>query len=123
MNGAYFVIRINDHIRYLRMVEKALDGSAEFEPAAFDGCKLGQWLLGEGWLETHALGPEAVDLFKQLVEPHNAFHDAGHRALDLHAEGNISGTREAVTQMMKSSVHLINLLGRLDEIARKSAQA
>lgn len=116
MSGAFFFLRINDHIQYLRRIEKTLAGEGDFQGTAFDTCKLGHWLYGEGRAQAEEVGPKAVELFDALLQPHKEFHEASARALERRAAGDETGSRQAITDMMKLSVVLINKLSALDEL-------
>lgn len=114
--SAFFFLRINDHLQYLRRIEKTLEGEGDFRGTSKESCKLGLWLYGEGRGQAEAIGPEAVKLLDDLVEPHKLFHEASARAIILKESGDEAGSRQAITEMMKLSVTLINILSALDAL-------
>lgn len=114
-NKAFFLLRLNDHIRYLNNMDGALAGRSDFKGCLHTECKLGVWLHGEGRSEAEACGPEAVGLFESLFEPHEAFHQAGAQALQFKAEGKNESAEQAVTEMHLLSVKLVNALVALDK--------
>ncbi len=114
--SAFFFMRINDHLTYLRRIEKTLAGEGDFRGTGPEACKLGLWLYGEGRGQAEAIGPEAVKLLDELLEPHKAFHEASARALGMKDGGDAAGSQQAITEMMKLSVALIKILSALDSL-------
>jgi len=45
---AFFLQRLNDHVVYLKKVQRTLDGTEDFQVTDCHDCKLGKWLYGEG---------------------------------------------------------------------------
>jgi hypothetical protein len=119
MSSAFFFLRVNDHVNYLKRIEKTLEGSGDFRGTEHADCKLGVWMQGEGRGEAEALGPEGVRVFDELVAPHQAFHEASSRAIALKESGDAVGSQAAITEMMKLSVSLINRLMDLDKLSAK----
>jgi hypothetical protein len=119
MSSAFFFLRINDHVQYLRRLEKTLAGTGDFRGAPADACKLGLWLQGEGRGQAEEIGSEAVALFNELIEPHKGFHESSFRALEMKERGDEAGSRDAITEMMKLSLVLINKLTELDKLSTK----
>jgi hypothetical protein len=120
MSSAFFFLRINDHIQYLRRLEKTLRNEGDFRGSSHEACKLGVWLYGPGRGEVEGVGPEAVKLFDALFEPHKAFHDASARALALKESGDEQGCQAAITEMIRLSTTLINELTALDKLEQPS---
>ena len=119
MASAFFFLRINNHINYLRRIEKTLVGTGDFQGTVHTACKLGVWMHGEGRAEAETLGPEAVALFDELFKPHELFHEASARALALKEQGDEAGSKGAITEMFKLSVTLVNKLTELDKLSTK----
>ena len=67
---AFFILRLNDHIQYLRKIQATLEGTGDFHGTDYHDCKLGKWLYSTGPAEAEAAGPEAKALFDSLFEPH-----------------------------------------------------
>ncbi len=120
--SAFFFQRINDHIQYLRKLEKTLRDEGDFQGTAHTDCKLGKWMYGDGRAEAEAEGAEALQLFEGMFSHHQAFHDAGHRALDAKAAGDADGVKAAVTEMIKLSNTLIDILTTLDKISTSNSR-
>ncbi len=114
--SAFFFQRINDHIQYLRKLEKTLKGEGDFKGVPHVDCKLGQWMYGDGRQEVAGMGSEAEAIFESLLPKHEAFHNAGHRALEAQEAGDQDSVRSAVTEMIKLSNTLVDELGKLDRI-------
>lgn len=115
MSTAFFFQRINDHIQYLRRIEKTLEGKGDFRGTPHTDCKLGLWLYGEGHAQVTALGSRAVEIFESVLEPHQRFHEASARALARQGAGDRAGSERAISEMLRLSVALINKLGSLDD--------
>ncbi len=119
MSSAFFFLRINDHLQYLRRIEKTLNGTGDFRGTAHDACKLGLWMQGEGRSQAEEISPEAVKLFDDLFEPHKAFHEASARAIETKERGDETASYNAITEMMSLSVILINKLSEIDKLSMK----
>ncbi len=123
MSGsAFFFLRLNDHIQYLRRVQATLDGKDDFTGTCHTACKLGRWLYGPGPEQAAACGPEAVRVFDELFEPHEEFHRVSHEALTLKQAGDEERAAQAVTRMHQLSTLLVNRLIELDGLASRCEQ-
>ena len=109
---AFFLQRLNDHALYLKKIQATLDGKGDFQGTDYHDCKLGKWIYGEGPEEAAAAGVK--QLFDKLLEPHQQFHDQSHDALEKQSAGDETGSRAAVTEMMKLSTTLVNTLLDMD---------
>ncbi|OUD13983.1 CZB domain-containing protein [Thioflexithrix psekupsensis] len=113
---AFFVLRLNDHILYLKKIEKTLAGTGDFQGTDCQNCKLGQWLYGEGPAEVASMNhPEAQALFDSLFEPHKQFHQVSHEAIAKAKAGDTDGARAAATQMYVLSNTISQKLLALDK--------
>jgi hypothetical protein len=113
---AFFVLRLNDHIQYLKKIEKTLAGTGDFQGTDCHSCKLGQWLYDDGPTEVAALNkPEAQTLFDSLFEPHQQFHQMSHEAVAKAKAGDSEGARAAATQMYVLSNIISQKLLALDK--------
>lgn len=117
VSGAFFLQRLNDHVRYLNNIDATLSGRGDFQGCDHTACKLGTWMYSTGRDEVAACGDEAKQLFEQIFEPHEAFHKASHTALELKAGGKDAEAKKAVTEMHQLSVKLVNILIALDKKA------
>ncbi|MEY3219089.1 MAG: hypothetical protein RIT27_446 [Pseudomonadota bacterium] len=115
---AFFLIRINDHVQYLKKINRTLDGQDTFQGCSHSECKLGKWIYGEGESEVAALNnPRAIELFEALKEPHLQFHNMSQLALEKNLAGDKIGAQQAITEMHKLSTIVYNRLLDLDKIA------
>ncbi len=113
---AFFMLRLNDHIQYLKKIEKTLDGKGDFQGTDCHECKLGQWLYHEGRTEVAALQDgTAQALFDSLFEPHEQFHRVSQEAIAKAKAGDISGARLDATEMYKLSNVISQKLLALDK--------
>ncbi len=117
--NAFFFQRINDHIQYLRKLEKTLKDEGDFQGSTHTDCKLGKWMYGEGRQEVTEAGDQAVAVFESLFDKHQAFHDASARALVAKNGGQADAMNKEVTEMIKLSNTLIASLTELDRLGRK----
>ena len=115
---AFFLLRLNDHVQYLRRVQATLDGKDDFQGSDFHDCKLGKWLYGEGAAEAQATGAQAKEIFDGLLEPHQRFHEASQQALLSRQQGDAAASHGAVTQMHKLSNTLVDMLLSLDKLSK-----
>jgi hypothetical protein len=114
---AFFLLRINDHMQYLKKIKATLDGTGDFRGSDHHSCKLGRWIDGPGPGEVAAYGPEAVATFDSLLAPHERFHSASGRALTFQGEDRHADTEREVTEMHRLSGALVEKLLALDVIA------
>jgi hypothetical protein len=112
---AFFFQRLNDHVQYLKKIQQTLDGKADFQGSHYQECKLGKWLYNEGPEEASAISEETRQLFDNLLEPHQQFHDVSQEAVKKHQLGDTDGAKTAVTEMHKLSNVLISILLELDK--------
>jgi hypothetical protein len=115
---AFYLLRLNDHVQYLRKIQATLEGKGDFQGSDHRACKLGTWLYGQGEQEASAVGPEAKSLFDSLFEPHQRFHEASALALEKQRAGDTAGAGSAVTQMHRLSAVLVDKLLALDKLDR-----
>lgn len=115
---AFFLLRMNDHVQYLKKIQATLDNKGDFQGSDCHSCKLGVWLYGEGRSEVESLGAEAVAVFESLLEPHQQFHESGRIAVEKHVAADAAGREAAVTDMMRLSNTLVGKLLTLDRMAK-----
>lgn len=113
--GAFFLLRLNDHVQYMNKIKATLAGTGTFRGCDHHSCKLGRWIDGDGRKQAEALGPEILALFDSLHAPHVAYHAASKAALDLLAEGDTEGSARASGQMVQLSVQIIARLLEMDK--------
>lgn len=116
--GAFFLLRINDHMQYLKRIKATLDGGGDFRGTDHHSCKLGLWMDGAGRSEAVEAGAAAVALFDSLHDPHARFHAASGRALQHHVVGHQAEREQEVTEMHRLSAQLVDLLLRLDGMGK-----
>lgn len=112
---AFFLMRLNDHVQYLKRITDTLDGKADFAGTSHTDCKLGQWIYGEGEAEVASLSdPRAQETFEGIKDPHEKFHTISKAILAKHADGDAEGAKKAATEMHVLSTQIYNKLLDLD---------
>ncbi|OUD12335.1 CZB domain-containing protein [Thioflexithrix psekupsensis] len=114
---AFFMMRLNDHVQYLKKMDATLKGKDNFVGMDHCSCKLGKWLYNEGVSEVESLtDPRAKVVFDSLFEPHERFHTVGQEALAKKAAGDETGAQAALTELHTLSNTLANKLLELDKM-------
>ena len=117
---AFFLMRVNDHIQYLKKIEKTLSGEGNFIGTNHRDCQLGRWIYNQGKEEVAAMkNQRATQLFDELFEPHEQFHTISHQALQKKQQGDEAGSHKAVTEMHKLSQIITQKLLELDVLPAK----
>jgi hypothetical protein len=116
---AFFLLRLNDHMQYLRKIQATLDDQGDFLGTDYRECKLGRWLYSDGPAAAAALGPVAQALFDSILGPHQRFHEASSLALERKRALELEGMRLAITEMLKLSAMLVDKLLTLDQMTRE----
>ena len=115
---AFFLIRLTEHLQYLKKIEATLAGKEDFQGGSHYDCQLGQWLYGVGSQEVAALQDEqAQQIFNSLFEPHERFHQVTKQLLEKQSAVDATATQLAVTEMHKLSQILSQKLLALDAVA------
>ncbi len=122
MAGAFFFLRLNDHVQYLRRIQATLEEKDDFQGTCHTRCKLGKWLYGQGAEEAASVGEEAKQVFDSLFEPHEQFHRASKTALESKQKGDMTTASAAVTEMHQLSNVLIHKLIKLDRLANQASR-
>jgi hypothetical protein len=118
MAKAFFLMRLNDHIQYLKKIDATLKGQSDFQGTSHHDCKLGKWLYGEGPAEIASMkDSKAKEVFDSMLEPHERFHAFGKEALEKKQATDDDGMKQAVTGMYTLSSILTNKLLELDRMA------
>jgi hypothetical protein len=114
---AFFLMRLNDHIQYLKKIEATLAEEENFKGTNHYDCKLGEWLYGEGADEVASLGShKAQEIFDSLFEPHERFHSISKHALEKKQLGDKIGIQMAMTEMYRLSHIITQKLLELDTL-------
>lgn len=117
MAKAFFIMRLNDHIQYLKKIDAALNGRSDFQGTNHHDCKLGKWLYGEGATEVAMMKHhQAKEIFDSLFEPHEHFHAIGKDALSKKQAGDMEGAKMALTMLHTLSSTLTKKLLELDKM-------
>ena len=117
-NKAFFLIRLNEHLQYLKKIEATLAGKENFQSSSHYDCQLGQWLYGIGSQEVAALQDEqAQQVFNSLFEPHERFHQVTQQLLENQSTVDKTTVQLAMTEMHKLSQILSQKLLTLDAVA------
>jgi hypothetical protein len=115
--GAFFLLRMNDHLQYLRRISATLEGDGDFRGSSHQDCALGRWLDDAAVRESAGYGPAAVRLVQELAAPHESFHAASARALDALAAGRAGDCARESTTMHQLSNQLVSQLLAIDAFA------
>jgi hypothetical protein len=114
---AFFLLRLNDHIQYLKKIEATLAGTGDFQGTSHFDCKLGKWLYDEGMKQVANMkDSNAKILFNDIFEPHELFHRSSKAALDKKQAGDHEGAKVAMTEMYKLSHIIVQKLLALDKL-------
>ena len=116
--SAFFFMRLNDHVQYLKKIQATLEGKGDFQGTDYHDCKLGKWINEDGAEEASLVSDEARKIFDSMIEPHQQFHDASKAALEKQQLGDTGGAEEQVTNMHKLSTSLVNSLLELDKLSQ-----
>jgi hypothetical protein len=118
--GAFFLLRLNDHIQYLNRIKATLNGTSDFRGSGHHDCKLGKWIDSAGPAEASEAGPQARAVFDALAEPHRQFHEASAKALELSLAGRSAEAEAEITAMHRLSALLVDRLLELDRLSGTS---
>jgi hypothetical protein len=115
---AFFLMRLNDHVQYLKKIENTLADKGDFQGTCHTECKLGKWLYGEGAQEIAALqeADKAQAIFDSIKDPHEQFHLISKTAVEKKKDGDESAAKAASTQMHVLSNTICNKLLDLDKL-------
>lgn len=117
MAKAFFMMRLNDHIQYLKKIDATLKGQSDFQGTTHTDCKLGKWLYGDGPTEIAAMKDNrAKEVFDSILEPHERFHILGKKALENKQAGDEDAMKQALTSLYTLSTVLTNRLLELDRM-------
>lgn len=117
LKRAFFLLRLNDHIQYLKKIEATLAGTGDFQGTSHLDCKLGKWLYDEGMKQVANMQDNnAKILFNDIFEPHKLFHKISKAALEKKQIGDHQGAKVAMTQMYKLSHIIVQKLLALDKL-------
>jgi hypothetical protein len=117
-NKAFFIMRLHEHIQYLKKIEATLAGKEDFQGSSHYDCKLGQWLYGTGIQEVADLqNKQAQQIFNSLFEPHERFHQVTKQLLEKQSALDKPSIQLAITEMHKLSQILSQQLLALDALA------
>lgn len=115
---AFFLMRLNDHIQYLKNIESTLIGKGQFQGTDHHDCQLGKWLYGQGAEDIAALNNEkARDIFESLFEPHQRFHEISKQALEKKQAGDETAAQSIITEMHILSHTIAQKLLELDALS------
>ncbi|MCK5663979.1 MAG: CZB domain-containing protein [Thiotrichaceae bacterium] len=113
---AFFMMRLNDHIQYLKKMDSRLKGEGDFNGTTHKECKLGQWISSPEAIEEIAAleDSKGKEVFDSLIEPHEHFHRISHDALEKKLAGDEAAAQLLFTDLHKFSATLTNKLLELD---------
>ena len=113
---AFFMMRLNDHIQYLKKIDGRLKGDGDFKGTTHQDCKLGKWLYSEEAMQEMSTleNAKAKQVFDKLLELHENFHVQGQKALEKKQLGDEASAQVLFTELHKLSAILTNQLLELD---------
>jgi len=118
MKRAFFLLRLNDHIQYLKKIEATLAGTGNFQGTSHFDCKLGKWLYDEGMKQVSNMkDSHAKILFNEIFDPHELFHQSSKTALNKKQTGDNEGAKVAMTKMYQLSHTIVQKLLALDKLS------
>lgn len=104
---------VMDHLLYKFEVFKIINGTSDVtadDLSDHHNCRLGKWYYqGDG-----AKFVPKEDAFKRLEIPHEKVHSAGMRAIQAHHENNTDAELNALQEMEKASIQVIQHLTDLE---------
>jgi len=128
-NRAFFLQRVNDHLRYLNNINQTLENDRCFEEHTHIGCfkgtgytecNLGLWLYGAGSEEINALDNQTIkQQFDSLFEPHTRFHEVSKEAVKKRQNGDKPGAKILVAEMKEISNLLTSKMLELVTLLQK----
>ncbi|MBI5031670.1 MAG: CZB domain-containing protein [Chloroflexi bacterium] len=119
----FFLKRLNDHLVYMKRVKRMLEGKEHFLGTDYHFCALGKWMYGIGLTEVQAFESEKLEqLFKSLFEPHQHFHEASRRAIEMFQAHDAAAARAAETEMIRLSGRLVDIFLKMDGLVQTLAQ-
>jgi hypothetical protein len=78
---------------------------------------MGKWMHGEAADDVEKLGAKAENIFQQLFEPHEKFHEVSSTSIDAFNNNDHELAKSASTEMIFLSDKLTKLLLELHKIA------
>ncbi|WP_020394169.1 CZB domain-containing protein [Thiolinea disciformis] len=117
----FFLHRMNDHVQYLDKIKSTLAGKGSFKGTDCRCCALGKWIYSDGVAYAAQFNATARQLFNDMVEAHERFHEASARTLECQEIGDELGQYRALTEMYQLSNQLVQMLLRLDQMANQES--
>jgi hypothetical protein len=118
-NDTFFMKRLNDHVQYLKEVDKTLRGESNFEGTDAHNCALGKWMDGEGKAEIAKLhSPKAQEIFQSMFDIHEQFHELGKQAIAQQKAGDTHAARMTMTRLFGISAEITSKLLELDRLSK-----
>jgi methyl-accepting chemotaxis protein len=108
--------RIIDHGIWMQNVMKTIEGEISWNPTDHLSCDLGKWYYSRGLEDIQKFDSGAVQIFRDLEEPHRLIHQYGIEAIRLRNEGNLDEAYIKVDQMIEVSRDIVDKLISLYKI-------
>ncbi len=115
--GTNLLQRVVDHSVFMDNVTEVLAGNLDWTPPHYTECALGKWYYSNGLQDVEKLSPEAVQIFKEIEEPHKKYHELGMAAIKAHKEGRDEEAFKLASEMITTSKDIIDRLMKLAKIA------
>ncbi|MCW8931488.1 MAG: CZB domain-containing protein [Gammaproteobacteria bacterium] len=112
-----FIQTIESHLEYLKEVQQSINSSGDYCGTNHLSCTMGKWMYGEGAEDVKKMGNNAEQIFQQLFEPHEEFHEVSSTSIKAFNNNNHELAKHSLTKMIFLSNKLTKLLLQLNEIA------
>ncbi len=118
--GTNLLQRVVDHAIFMDNVTEVLAGNLDWTPPHWTQCALGKWYYSTGLQDVEKISPEAVQIFKEIEEPHKRYHELGIAAINAHKEGKDEEAFKLASEMIDTSKEIIDKLMKLAKLAFES---
>ncbi len=108
--------KLIDHGVWMQNVMKTIEGEMSWNPTDHLSCDFGKWYYSKGLEDIQKYGKGAVDIFRQIEEPHRKIHEYGIQAIKLKNEGKFDEAYEKVDEMIDISHEIAEKLIALYKI-------
>ena len=116
-NETVFIKAIKFHIEYLKNIQQNINGAGDYCGTNHQSCTMGKWMHGEAADDVEKLGAEAENIFQQLFEPHEKFHEVSNTSIEAFNNNDHELAKSASMEMIFLSDKLTKLLLELHQIA------
>ena len=116
-NKTVFIQAIESHLNYLNEVQHSINSAGDFCGTNHQSCTMGKWLHGQAAEDVKKIGKNAEEIFQQLFEPHEKFHEVSSASIKAFNDYDHLVAKSSLTEMIFLSNQLTKLLHELNDIA------